>query len=83
MDKPGGFLGHLLVSHVQYMEGNGSEPFSHRILTPTLMEYFVAGHLIFSTKYIDMLISIRKASIVDSNIILLPIYIKGEISKLI
>ena len=49
MDKPGGFAEHLFVSHAQYLEDNGNEPFSHGNLTATLMEYFIAGHYIFLT----------------------------------
>ena len=49
MDKPGGFLEHLFDSHAQYLQVNGNEPFSQGNLTPTMMVYFIAGHVIFFT----------------------------------
>ena len=47
MDTPGGFLEHLYVSHAQYLKENGNEPFSHGNLTATLMDYFLAGLVIY------------------------------------
>ena len=48
MEKPGGFSEHLFISHAQYLEENGNEPFSHGNLITTVMEYFIAGLVIFS-----------------------------------